>query len=84
MEPGYKESISHVTIEEVCNDHNNNISYCVCLNFDEPLEIDHKDMCPKVYFWGVFFVDHSKLEVVSQNCWINLMTDDFENLWKSE
>ncbi len=38
----------------------------------------------KYVFWGVFCLDHSKTEVVLQNCWISLMTDDFENLRKSE
>ncbi len=41
-------------------------------------------LCQKVYFWGVFCLDHLKLEVVLQNCWISLITDYFENLRKSE
>ena len=41
-------------------------------------------MSKSMFFWGVFCLDHSKMEVVLQNCWISLMTDDFENLRKSE
>ncbi len=45
---------------------------------------DKKEGRQKVYFWGVYCLDHSKLEVVLQSCWISLMTDDHGNLWKSE
>ncbi len=38
----------------------------------------------KKYILRCFCLDHSKWEVVLQNCWISLMTDDFENLRKSE
>ncbi len=43
----------------------------------------HKSV-KKYIFWSVFCLNHSKLEVILQNCWISLMTDDFDNLWKSE
>ncbi len=43
-----------------------------------------RKICQQECFGGVFCLDHSKLEVVLQNCWISLMTDDFENLRKSE
>ncbi len=43
-----------------------------------------KGRVSKSMFLRCFCLDHSKLEVVLQNCWISLITDDFENLRKSE
>ncbi len=44
-----------------------------------------KGRVPKSIFYGVLFcLDHSKLEVELQKCWTSLMTDDCNNVWKSE
>ncbi len=43
-----------------------------------------KGRVSKSIFLRCFCLDHLKLEVVLQNCWISLMTDDVENLRKSE
>ncbi len=41
-------------------------------------------VCQKTYFLGDFCLDHSKLEVLLQKYWINLMTNEFVILLKSE
>ncbi len=43
-----------------------------------------QSLSKSMFFEMWFCLDHSKTEVVLQNCWISLMTDDFENLRKSE